>query len=479
LIRQVQQAKEEEIEQLENRAEFLIKEIGDYKKEITEKYLNNKELKSKLTQRLNNLQNAPATVASASFSSSNKLEDLDFKLKYEKNLIQKSIFDGAFMKFEKNEPELAEDTRSFFKLEKFPNKKLIGNLKIEDTNIINADFDLVKAGSLNFSDTEINRQISKRVYHRYFSTGECFLAFETNSRSTFDFFILNKDKTVKKMKKNIKAFGTDYFDVFYLVNDKLAFQADDGQVVVYDNSLELLNKYKNFWRLNPLSDSDLEEESDGSMTLKQYRLAVNKLESKNILIGACESGLYFANEEDHSLIELCDWSFKYLKDLKFKVNIGSSYEIKLFRKHEDKYYFIDDSFSLNIIKMSNNFCKTIEKVRRYEIDGYGNLIVFRDSNAYDTEIKLNKGEEIERSIGFYDLNGEHKYDLKLVNFHKNLNENDFEYFDDFEQAIFDYWIQATDIDKCADNVLSFFDKETFTFQHIVFDDFVSSKISVK
>ena len=39
--------REGEIEQLKNRAEFLIKEIGDYKKEIKKKYLNNNELKSK------------------------------------------------------------------------------------------------------------------------------------------------------------------------------------------------------------------------------------------------------------------------------------------------------------------------------------------------------------------------------------------------------------------------------------------------
>ena len=60
---------------------------GDYKKEITDKYLNDKTFKSKFMQRLNVLQDK--------VSSSTPNE------KAEKSLIQKSIFNGKLMNFDK------------------------------------------------------------------------------------------------------------------------------------------------------------------------------------------------------------------------------------------------------------------------------------------------------------------------------------------------------------------------------------------
>ena len=138
MIRQIQQAKEEAIERLENLAESLIKKIGDYKKETTEKYLDNKEFKPKFMQRLNKLQSECAAEAS-----SQNVESLEFKIKFEKNLLQKSIFDGKFMKFDKIEPKTVVE------------KTLIGNLEIEDKILIDADFDLAETGELNLPSSEL------------------------------------------------------------------------------------------------------------------------------------------------------------------------------------------------------------------------------------------------------------------------------------------------------------------------------------
>ena len=457
LVRQVQQAKEEEIERLENLAESLIKEIGDYKKEITEKYLNNKEFKSKFTQRLNVLQSEAAKCSNAS-SSSNSLEEFEFKIKAEKNLLHKSIFDGKFMKFDKTEP------KAIYK------KQSIGNLEIEDKNLIDADFNLVKMAQLTIPD-EVKQNLSKCVHHRYFGTGECFLAFETKNEYTFDFYVLNKDKTVKVTKSNMKAFNRDFLKLFHVVRNKLAYHQTDGSIVVYDNNLKLLHKYENIFRLNSLSDSELEEDSDGSMSLSELKDACNRLETKNVLIGASETGLFFANEDDDNLIEVCDWSFKYLDDIRFYIDIDPTCEFYLFRLYNDKYYFIDGSFNLNIIKKPDTLIKKIENVTRYEIDSNENLILFHCFFCDEEE------ERKKRLIGFYDLNGEHKYDLKLVNFSKDLKQNDFQYVDDYENA-YDNWKDAISIEKSGNRLLLFFDRETFTFQEIVPDEFVSSEIAI-
>jgi len=110
-------------------------------------------------------------------------------------------------------------------------------------------------------------------------------------------------------------------------------------------------------------------------------------------------------------------------------------------------------------------------VTRYEIDSNENLILFHYFFCDEEE------ERKKRLIGFYDLNGEHKYDLKLVNFSKDLKQNDFQYVDDYENA-YDNWKDAISIEKSGNRLLLFFDRETFTFQEIVPDEFVSSEIAI-
>ena len=65
-----------------------------------------------------------------------------------------------------------------------------------------------------------------------------------------------------------------------------------------------------------------------------------------------------------------------------------------------------------------------------------------------------RAELKKRVVGFYDLNGEHKYDLKLVNFFKNLKEEDFPTWDDFQIA-YDNWIYSITIEKSGQRDLSF------------------------
>ena len=450
LIREVQQAKEEEIERIENLAESLIEQISQYKKETTDKYKNNQDFKVKFAQRLNTLQ-------SASASSFATIENLNFKLKFEHKLVHKSIFDGKFLKFKKFEPSGYESKENY-----------IGNLELDDKNVIDADFNLVNVGQLSISD-EAKKELSTRVYHKYFDTGECFLAFHSSTGDTLIFYVLNKDKTVKVTKKGMKSFGLEYRNVFYVVKDKLVYQQEDGRVVIYDNCLNLICKYDNIWRLNPLSDSDIEKDSDGSMTLRQYRYAVNRLETKNFLIGACESGLYFANEEDNNVIEVCDWSLKYLKNINFSDKL--LHKFIFWRPYEDRFYFIDESLCLRIVKGSNNISRNIEDVERYEIDPNGNLIVFYCCFNFEVENK-------KRLIGFFDLDGNHKYDLQLVNISKNLNVDDFEYYDDFLLA-FENWIDALTIENSGKRVLTFFNIESFAFQDFASDEFVSTKIADK
>jgi protein-arginine kinase len=60
-----------------------------------------------------------------------------------------------------------------------------------------------------------------------------------------------------------------------------------------------------------------------------------------------------------------------------------------------------------------------------KIDKNENFILFSCELKTD---KNNRIKTIERKIGFYDLNGEHKYDLNFVNFdeHVTINKEDFE-----------------------------------------------------
>ncbi len=429
-------------------AESLIKKIGDYKKEATEKYLSNKEFKPKFMQRLNKLQSESADAASQN------VESLEFKIKFEKNLLQKSIFDGKFMKFDKIEPKTVND------------KQLIGNLEIEDKIIIDADFDLVEAGELNLPTPEQETYISlaKCIHYRYFTTGECFLAFET-STATVDFYVLNSDISVKASKKDMKSFGKDYHKIFYIVGDRVVYQQEDGFIVIYDNNLELVNKYSHRLCVSWLSSTYFN----------------NRIESRKTLIGACRAGLYFAKEKYPNEIEVCDWSFKYLHTITLNLNANSDQSFRWhssFREHSDKYYFIDESSTFNIIKKPATLLKTIENVRRYEIDKNENLILF------SCELKTganNRIKTIERVIGFYDLNGEHKYDLNFVNFdeHVTINKEDFEHRDEFEDAMLDYWVQVMSVENWPKRFISFFDKEKFTFHNVAFDDLVSSKIGFK
>jgi hypothetical protein len=445
----VQQAKEEEIERLENLAESLIKEIGNYKKEVTEKYLSNKEFKPKFMQRLNKLQSESADA------SPENLESLEFKIKFEKNLLQKSIFDGKFMKFDKIEPNTILD------------KQLIGNLEIQDKIIIDANFDLVETGELNLPESELITYITlaKCIYYRYFCTGECFLALET-SFTTVDFYVLNSDNSVKATQKDMQSFGKNYHKTFYIVADRLVYQQEDGFIVIYDKNLELVNKSHRL-----------------SVSWLSSTYFNNRIESKKTLIGACQAGLYFAREKYPNEIEVCDWSFKSLNTITFNLN-GKYYDdesfrwFSSFREHSDKYYFIDVSSTLNIIKKPTTLLKTFKNVRRYEIDKNENLILFTCELITDKNQRI---KTIERVIGFYDLNGEHKYDLNCVNFdeHLTINKDDFEHRDEFEDAMLDYWVQVTCIENWSDRMFSFFDKEELTFQNIVFDDLVSSKIESK
>jgi hypothetical protein len=279
----VQQAKEEEIERIENLAETLMKEIEDYKKEITDKYMNDKAFKSKFLQRLNLLQEE-------AISSTPK--DLEFKIEVEKRFIKKSISNGKMMNFDKA----------------LPQEQPIGKLEINEDSVIDAELNLVTTAHLNIpNEAKTNLNINKCVYYKYFDSGECFLAFETNSLNTFNFYVLNKDKTIKTIQRNIKAFGQDYLNTFHVFRDKIAFHKNDGKVLVYDNNLKLLKKYENIWRLNPISESDDDEEDDEE--------SCNRLESKNVLIGADEKCLYFANEDNDEGIEVCDWSFNFSHEI--------------------------------------------------------------------------------------------------------------------------------------------------------------------
>ena len=202
----------------------------------------------------------------------------------------------------------------------------------------------------------------------------------------------------------------------------------------------------------------------------------NRIESRKTLIGACQAGMYFANEKYPNEIEVCDWSFKYLNTITLNLNANNDESFRWyssFREHSDKYYFIVESSTFNIIKKPATLLKTFENLRRFEIDKNENLLIF------SCELKTDKNHKIktmERVIGFYDLNGEHKYDLNFVNFdeHITINKEDFEYRDEFEEAMLDYWVDVMSVENCPERFFSFFDKEKFTFQNVVFDDLVSS-----
>ena len=425
LVRQVQQAKEEEIERLENLAETLMKEIGDYKKEITDKYMNDKAFKSKFMQRLNLLQDE---------ASSSTPKDLEFKIEAEKSLIKKSIFNGKMMKFDKAVPQ----------------KQPIGKLEINEDNVIDADLNFVTTAHLIIpNEDKTNLNIKKCVYYKYFDSGECFLAFETNSLHTFDFYVLNKDKTIKTIQRNIKAFGQDYLNTFHVFRDKIAFHKNDGKVLVYDNNLKLLKKYE------------------------------------NVLIGADEKFLYFVNWDNKFCIEKSDWSYNYspeeesrlmLEDIFLDISFPSDLyslsdisdinfdtdKLNLFRSHKGIYYFIDGASYLNVVKSRYEdklkLLNRIDDVSRYEIDSNGNLIVFHCFCGLLTTRTL--------TVGFYDLNGEHKYDLNLVNFYKHLKEEDFPTWKDLE-IVQDNWIYSMTIEQSGQRFISFFDIETFSFKNIV------------
>ena len=431
LVRQVQQAKEEEIERLENLAETFMKEIGDYKKEITDKYMNDKAFKSKFMQRLNLLQEEAL---------SSTLKDLEFKIEVEKRFIQSSIFNGKMMKFDKA----------------LPQNQPIGMLEINEVNVIDADLNLVTKAHLNIpNEDKTNLNKNKCVHYKYFSSGECFLAFETNSSQifdfcTFDFYVLNKDKTIKTTQKNIQAFCREYSNnTFYVFQDRLAFQQYDGKVLVYDNNLKLLKKYE------------------------------------NVLIGADEKFLYFVNWDNKFCIEKSDWSYNYspeeesrlmLEDIFLDISFPSDLyslsdisdinfdtdKLNLFRSHKGIYYFIDGASYLNVVKSRYEdklkLLNRIDDVSRYEIDSNGNLIVFHCFCGLLTTRTL--------TVGFYDLNGEHKYDLNLVNFYKHLKEEDFPTWKDLE-IVQDNWIYSMTIEQSGQRFISFFDIETFSFKNIV------------
>ena len=89
-----------------------------------------------------------------------------------------------------------------------------------------------------------------------------------------------------------------------------------------------------------------------------------------------------------------------------------------------------------------------------------------------------KAELKKRVVGFYDLNGEYKYDLNLVNFYKHLKEEDFPTWDDFE-ITYDNWIHSMTIEKSGQRYISFFDRETFIFKDVVPDEFVTTEIKLK
>ena len=63
--------------------------------------------------------------------------------------------------------------------------------------------------------------------------------------------------------------------------------------------------------------------------------------------------------------------------------------------------------------------------------------------------------------------------------HITINKEDFEYRDEFEEAMLDYWVDVMSVENCPERFFSFFDKEKFTFQNVVFDDLVSSKMGFK
>ena len=93
------------------------------------------------------------------------------------------------------------------------------------------------------------------------------------------------------------------------------------------------------------------------------------------------------------------------------------------------------------------------------------------------DIQYSENEK-KRVVGFYNLNGEYKYDLNLVNFYKHLKEEDFPTWDDFD-ITYDNWIYSMTIEKSGQRYLSFFDKETFSFKDIVPDEFVATEIELK
>lgn len=78
----------------------------------------------------------------------------------------------------------------------------------------------------------------------------------------------------------------------------------------------MLRTYKNTKQLKHLSESECDCILFGKENCNCLN-EMNKLTEKNVLIGACKSGLYFSNEVDE-IIEKTDWSFKFLKEISCK-----------------------------------------------------------------------------------------------------------------------------------------------------------------
>ena len=434
LVRKVQQAKEEQIEYLEDLSDKLMKKIEAFKQETTQSYLKKSDqLKEVFTPRLDKLRQKSSQM----------------NLEHQKILLHKSIFSDKFLQFK----------REYSK---------VGSLKIHETNnIVDAKYYLEKIGTLNLS-TELAEQLSETVYYRYFENGECLMGFLRYAENKIDFMVLNADKSVKVDKKTMNSYGNSFAHDIYVVGNKFIYQTLNGKVDIYDCNLKLLDRFENKYKLNPETESDYECDCilHYDECLCDIDEMVNTLYDKYKLIGACQSGLYFASKDYAPEIHVTDWSFQFIKSINASIR-SEPHEFSSMKYHKEKYYYLDDC-GMHILDKVNGQNKKVDQTSdslRFEIDSNENLILF------------NTTSDNKKLILFYDLDGNLKFELNLKNFNSKKvynilnknNDNDLNRAGDSEEddESDEYgddeleWIQAFAINKASH--LCYFDRQTLEF----------------
>jgi hypothetical protein len=430
----VQQSKDEQILKIENEAASMIQQINAYKETTTLAHLKNRTLfKEKFAQRLTQLKQSN--------------EDNNLML-HEKNSVTKEIFNNSFLQY---------------KLD-FTRPDQLGSLDFQRQNVINAEHDLKPISAA----TQLPSHLESHVVFRYLTNGQCLLAFDVRGKdddgvNKLDMFILNEDKTVKVAKRNMQPIGEEYWTSLYVVGEKIVYQVKNGHVLVYNSDLSLVDKFENTIRFS----SDDEEDDDSFDDDMRFHTNEGK-HVKYHLIGACVSGLYFALEDEPNQIEVCDWSFNHIETL--STSIEETSQITRMRYHEGKYYFFDCDQSLVIMKKTNELCHPEKKLteelfsERFEIDVSSKLLICFNTMCPDP---------LYRKLMVYDLEGNFKYDISFENFYKDLKDDDFEYEDDYVTAYSD-WMDVVDFQG---DRIHFLDVETFTFNEVIFDNFLLASIN--